>query len=97
MAFPAWHFPHGVSCMAYFCTCCGHCLIETAHYSLAHARRGQTPLHFASAARERAMEACKALMDAGAATDTMDGMGRVPYECADSDDVRQLLGGPDSR
>jgi hypothetical protein len=24
-------------------------------------------------------------------------MGRAPYECADSDDVRMLLGGPDSR
>ena len=43
------------------------------------------------------MAVCQLLIARGAKTDIMDGSGRVPYECADSDDVRTLLGGPDAR
>lgn len=59
--------------------------------------RGQTPLHFAANARTRTLEICQLLLSHGAVKDIMDSSGRVPYEMADQDDVRKLLGGPDGR
>jgi hypothetical protein len=59
--------------------------------------RGQTPLHFAANARSRTKEICQLLLSHGAAKDIMDASGRVPYEMADQDDVRKMLGGPDGR
>ncbi|MEW5316603.1 MAG: hypothetical protein WDW38_007966 [Sanguina aurantia] len=59
--------------------------------------RGTTPLHFAACAKKDALAACKLLLERGAQTDTMDFSNRVPFECADTNDVRSLLGGPDGR
>lgn len=59
--------------------------------------RGQTPLHFAASAKRDPLAACKALLDGGADPDAVDAMGRQPYEMAEDDEVRALLGGPDAR
>lgn len=59
--------------------------------------RGQTPLHFAASARQRAKEVCEMLIKRGASKDIKDAGGRPPYEMADDDDIRTLLGGPDGR
>lgn len=59
--------------------------------------RGSTPLHFAANAKRNALLVCQALLQAGADTKRIDGTGRVPYEHAELDDVRLLLGGPDPR
>ncbi|KAG2430804.1 hypothetical protein HXX76_009780 [Chlamydomonas incerta] len=59
--------------------------------------RGSTPLHFAASAKKNALEACQALLDGGADTENVDTMGRQPYEMAEIEEVRQLLGGPDAR
>ncbi len=67
------------------------------HHHRRRRYRSQVPLHFAANARKNALEACKALLGAGAKADVTDGQGRAPYEYAEDDDVRTLLGGPDSR
>lgn len=54
-------------------------------------------MHFAANARKRAREICEMLVERGAITDVEDGSGRKPYELADSDDIRKMLGGPDGR
>ncbi|KAG2498546.1 hypothetical protein HYH03_003297 [Edaphochlamys debaryana] len=59
--------------------------------------RGTTPLHFAAAAKKDAMGTCRALLDAGADQEAVDLNGRQPYEMANEEDVRSLLGGPDTR
>ncbi|KXZ54426.1 hypothetical protein GPECTOR_5g8 [Gonium pectorale] len=59
--------------------------------------RGQTPLHFAASAKRDPLAVCRVLLDAGADPEAVDMMGRQPYEMANSEDVRSLLGGPDSR
>ncbi|GFR46743.1 hypothetical protein Agub_g8366 [Astrephomene gubernaculifera] len=59
--------------------------------------RGSTPLHFAASAKRHARAVCQALMDAGADTEAVDVMGRQPYEMANEEEVRALLGGPDAR
>ena len=59
--------------------------------------RGQTPLHFAASARKRTKDICEMLLARGASKDIMDATGRVPYELADADEIRTLLGGPDGR
>ncbi|KAG2445106.1 hypothetical protein HYH02_008973 [Chlamydomonas schloesseri] len=59
--------------------------------------RGSTPLHFGASAKKNTLAACQALLDAGADTENVDMMGRQPYEMAEVEEVRQLLGGPDAR
>jgi hypothetical protein len=59
--------------------------------------RGQTPLHFAANAKKDAFAVCQLLLAADADTEAVDMMGRLPYEMAADEDVRQLLGGPDAR
>ena len=59
--------------------------------------RGQTPLHFGATARKQTLGICQLLLARGAAPDIADASGRVPYELADSDQIRTLLGGPDGR
>eukprot|EP00887_Chlorella_sp_A99_P000729 scaffold5.g729.t1 len=59
-------------------------------------RFGQTPLHFAARAHAHVREMCELLVEAGAES-TPDDQGRVPYELADDDALRALLGGPDPR
>lgn len=71
--------------------------MQTSMPWIAGARRGQTPLHFAANARKCAREICEMLVERGAITDVEDGSGRKPYELADSDDIRKMLGGPDGR
>ena len=50
--------------------------------------RGSTPLHFAAAAKQRARETCEALLAAGADTGLPDLQGKLPYEVAESDELR---------
>ena len=50
--------------------------------------RGSTPLHFAAAAKDRARETCEVLMGAGADTGLSDLQGKLPYEVAESDELR---------
>ncbi|GIL69469.1 hypothetical protein Vretimale_13583 [Volvox reticuliferus] len=59
--------------------------------------RGSTPLHFAASAKRHPRAVCQILLDAGADTEAVDLMGRQPYEMANDEDVRSLLGGPDAR
>ena len=50
--------------------------------------RGSTPLHFAAAAKRRALEACRLLLDAGADDGLSDQMGQLPYQMAEDEEVR---------
>ncbi|KAL4860020.1 putative 4-hydroxy-4-methyl-2-oxoglutarate aldolase [Chlorella vulgaris] len=59
--------------------------------------RGTTPLHFAAGAKSRVPEICRVLLDAGADTGLSDLQGRLPYENAESAEIRMLLDGPDPR
>ncbi|GAB4816711.1 hypothetical protein N2152v2_003757 [Parachlorella kessleri] len=59
--------------------------------------RGSTPLHFAAAAKRNTVQICKLLLEHGADDGIVDDAGRLPYELANGDDVRALLGGPDPR
>mmetsp|Transcript_37449 Transcript_37449/g.83334 ORF Transcript_37449/g.83334 Transcript_37449/m.83334 type:complete len:429 (-) Transcript_37449:478-1764(-) len=72
-------------------------LLELGGNPNAENMRGQTPLHFAADARKNALAVCQVLLKYGAKIDIMDMAGRVPYECAEEDEIRTLLGGPDSR
>lgn len=59
--------------------------------------RGSTPLHFAATAKARTRETCQVLLGAGADTGLPDLQGRLPYECAESDEIRWVLGGRGGR
>eukprot|EP00882_Tetradesmus_deserticola_P007866 GHRQ01008280.1.p1 GENE.GHRQ01008280.1~~GHRQ01008280.1.p1 ORF type:complete len:485 (+),score=219.30 GHRQ01008280.1:147-1457(+) len=59
--------------------------------------RGTTPLHFAAAAKSNALAVCQLLLQHGADPNQADLFGYLPYEQADSPEVRVLLGGPDQR
>jgi len=59
--------------------------------------RGLTALHFAAAANARAPETCQALVSAGADPYLADTCGSLPYERAETDELRKALGGPDPR
>lgn len=54
--------------------------------------RGSTPLHFAAGAKARAAEMCQLLLGAGADDGISDLQGRLPYEMAESDDIRRGQG-----
>jgi ankyrin repeat protein len=56
-----------------------------------------TPLHFAAGAHKNAEAAVKLLLDLGADPFLEDQSGRYPYEIANDDKLRELLGGPDPR
>jgi ankyrin repeat protein len=68
-------------------------------HALAHTRthRGSTPLHFAAAAKRDALAVCTLLLRAGADAGHPDHHGYLPFEQAESPEVRVLLGGPDQR
>ncbi|KAL4519194.1 hypothetical protein Ndes2526A_g00293 [Nannochloris sp. 'desiccata'] len=59
-------------------------------------RRGQTPLHFAAAAKKNAFETCELLVANGAHRLLEDSLGCRPYENANDTEVRALIG-PDRR
>ena len=59
--------------------------------------RGQTALHFAARAHKNVAPLCALLLRAGADHGAADWEGRLPFELAEDDDVRLLLGGPDPR
>lgn len=60
-------------------------------------QRGQTPLHFAAAAKKNALQLCNILLDADADPFLDDSMGRLPYETTLDPAIKKLLGGPDPR
>lgn len=60
-------------------------------------RRGSTPLHFAAAAKKDALAVCQLLISSGANPGQPDLHGYLPYEQAETPEVRVLLGGPDQR
>jgi ankyrin repeat protein len=60
-------------------------------------QRGQTPLHFAAAAKQNALQVCNILLDADADPCLDDAMGRFPYETTPDPVIKKLLGGPDPR
>lgn len=56
-------------------------------------RRGTTALHFAARARKNSRACVEALVAAGARVQAVDASGLRPFEIAQDDDVRELLGG----
>eukprot|EP00193_Tetraselmis_chui_P007202 CAMPEP_0177751912 /NCGR_PEP_ID=MMETSP0491_2-20121128/637_1 /TAXON_ID=63592 /ORGANISM="Tetraselmis chuii, Strain PLY429" /LENGTH=428 /DNA_ID=CAMNT_0019267077 /DNA_START=145 /DNA_END=1431 /DNA_ORIENTATION=+ len=70
-------------------------LLELGANANCRNQRETTPLHFAAGAKRNQQATVEALLKGGADPDARDAFGRQPYEGAEDESVRRLLGGPD--